>query len=688
MSGILGIHFLDGRCVDRQDLAKMLDTLAHRGPDGADLWVDSTIGLGHRMLWTTPESLLEKLPLVYRAGDLVITADARIDNRHELALVLDLPDRPIEKITDSEFILAAYEKWEESCPEHLLGDFAFAIWNRQKQTLFCARDHMGVKPFYYHQGNKSFVFASEIKALLCLPEVSRQLSETKVGDYLASIFNDKSITFYQDIFRLPPASCLVLNAAGGMQIRTYWSLDPSHELQLDSDEAYAEALCDVFAEAVHCRLRSSFPVGSHLSGGIDSSSITCMARKLLKEEGNQRLLHTFSNIFDAVPECDERQFIESITAQGDIIPHYIHADQKGPLSDLEKVFYYSDEVVPAPTHFLIWGLNEATQKAGVRVVLDGFDGDNTLSHGSGYLSELLKQGKWETFATEVNALYKNGSASPRVLLQHYAFTYLENLASSGKWIAFVQAVNQILKYFNVSRRSIFLQQGLKPLLPSVVLQVWRSLRGRRVQSTNPSINNGEDIINHKFAQKLSLKERIQASRKSQPHPLISEREYHWRGLTAGIITLALEISDHYSAAFSIETRHPFMDKRLIEFCLSLPSNQKLNQGWTRFIMRRAMKNILPEQVQWRSDKSDMTASFTHGLLKHDRELLNNVMQNRLDVIAEYVDTEALQKIYKQWEATSTDQTSRSKSEGAIDLLLWQVCMLILWLDSVQLNHTI
>src|SRR4028118_649697 len=164
MSAIAGIYYLDGRPVDCADLGRMVDTLAHRGPDGADVWCEESVGLGHRMLWTTPESLLEKLPLVDQTGNLVITADARIDNRDELIEVLGLTDHPAEKITDSQLILAAYERWGDRCPEYLLGDFAFAIWDRRQQQLFCARDHMGVKPFYYYHSDRLLVFASEIRS--------------------------------------------------------------------------------------------------------------------------------------------------------------------------------------------------------------------------------------------------------------------------------------------------------------------------------------------------------------------------------------------------------------------------------------------------------------------------------------------------------------------------------------------
>lgn len=277
MSAIAGIYYLDGQPVDPADLGRMLETLAHRGSDRVGVWSEGHIGFGHRMLWTTPESLQEQLPLVNQTGDLAIAADARIDNRDELIAALGLMDRPSDKITDSQLILAAYEKWGDRCPEKLLGDFAFAIWDGRSQRLFCARAPMGVKPFYYYRSSRLFVFASEIKALLCLVEVPRLLNELKVAYHLALLFEDQAITFYQNIWRLLAAHSITIGCEE-TQIRRYWSSDPTREVRLHSDQEYAEAFREIFTEAVRCRLRSAFPVGSTLSGGLDSSSIASTLR--------------------------------------------------------------------------------------------------------------------------------------------------------------------------------------------------------------------------------------------------------------------------------------------------------------------------------------------------------------------------------------------------------------------------
>ncbi len=668
MSGITGIYYLNNQPAEATDLGRMVDKLAHRGPDGANIWCDESVGLGHRMLWTTPESLLEKLPYFDHNRNLAITADARIDNREELITQLGLSDRPAEKITDSQLILAAYKKWGEDSPAKLLGAFAFAIWDGRKQQLFCARDHMGIKPFYYyHQVGHLFVFGSEIKAFLCLSEIPRNLNEERIADYLLVMFEDKSSTFYQDIFRLPPASSLIVSQRG-IKIKSYWSLAPSSQLRLNSDQEYAEALREIFTEAVRCRLRSAFPIGSHLSGGLDSSSVTCVAKQLLQKESNIPL-HTFSNIFDEIPECDERPFIQSVLDQGEFIPHFIQADQLSPLKNIDEILSYYDQVFLGPTHFLVWGCNHRANREGIRVVLDGFDGDTTISHGEGYLNELARQGKWTTFAKQAHDLSQLTGGSPLNILQNYGLIFLEQLAHQNNWWVFAQEADKISKHFDISKRQIFLNYGIKPLIPETLQQV-----GRRLRKSYQPWHQNAWIFNQNFTQKINLKERMRTSL-SPPKILLTESQQHYQKITSGLMPYVMEGLDQSAATFSIESRHPFMDKRLIEFCLSLPPEQKLNKGWSRLIMRRAMTNILPEPVQWRRGKSNMTPSWLYGFLKRDHQVVNQVMQHHLDCIAAYVDTQKLSAAH-QYLLSLTRYNSKEISL-ALDIL--KASKLSLWL---------
>ncbi len=642
MSGIAGIYHPDGQLVEPEHLGRMVDILAHRGADGADIWCEGSVGLGHRMLWTTPESLLEKLPLVNQAGNLAITADARIDNRDELIPALELSDLPAEKITDSQIILAAYEKWGESCPEKLLGDFAFAIWDGQKQQLFCARDHFGIKSFYYYFSDQTFVFATEIKAILCLSEVPVRLNEVKVGDYLTSMFHDTTITFYQDILRLPAAHQMTISREG-IQLKSYWSLDPSRELRLGSDKEYAAKFREIFTEAVRCRLRSAFPIGLTLSGGLDSSSIACTARKLLSESKRQPL-HTFSAIFDELTECDERKYINAVINQGGLEPHYVKIDQISPLKEIQQMFWHQDGAFYAPNWFMGWALNKAAKNQGIRILLDGFDGDTTVSDGYGYLSELARAGRWLLLTREVWGLAKTFNVSFWGMLWSYVKYY---------------AINPIISKYRLLRLSRRIGQ-----LPTKLL--------RRQNHQPDDRPEWSKILSSEFVQSIGLVERYQACRKVQGHFGLEERERHYRNIaTQGLPEFAAEMMDKSIAAFSMEPRYPFWDKRLVEFCLALPPEQKLRFGWNRFILRNAMTNILPVEVQWRRGKTDFSANLADGLRVREQKHLNKLIFNDLKIIEKYVNIDILQKIGQRF------FSSKSQTEDA--RTIWIVISLAMWL---------
>ena len=228
----------------------------------------------------------------------MIVADARLDNRREVVAALDLEASATRDVGDGELILRAYERWGGACPTRLVGDFAFAVWDSRNETLFCARDHVGVKPFYYHRAASAFLFASEIKALLTSPIVPYRLNPARVADHLVGLFGDQTSTFYRDIDRLPAGHTLTVTRSG-MRIQRYWTLDSSRELVLGSDEEYAEAFRECFTEAVRCRMPSSDRVGCLLSGGLDSSSIVATARSL--RTAVDAKLDTFSAIFPSLP---------------------------------------------------------------------------------------------------------------------------------------------------------------------------------------------------------------------------------------------------------------------------------------------------------------------------------------------------------------------------------------------------
>ena len=646
MSGIAGAYSLDGRPAERAALRRMVEAMPHRGPDGTGLWCEGPVGLGHRMLHTTPESLSERLPCEDPASSAVITSDVRIDNRDELIGQLGLRARA-HPISDSELVLAAYRRWGERCPERLLGAFAFAVWDRGAQKLFCARDHFGINPLYYHhRAGRAFAFASEIKALLALPSVPARLNEVRVADHLARMREDKEATIYEEILRLPPAHAMAITT-GGVRQWKYWTLGPDPDVGAMSDEAYTERFLELFTEAVRCRLRSAFPVGAQLSGGLDSSFVACLARDLLRRQG-EGPLHTISCVFDETPACDERPYIEAVLEGGGMAPHFVQGDRYGPLSSLDEIYDVLDDHVAAGNHHLIWEMYRAAQQAGVRVVLDGIDGDNTVSHGELYLKELARAGQWGEFAREValtterhrHADHRQGFqealSNPGVLLTQFGLSELGRLAEQGRWLRFASGARQISRYFSVERGKLYRRYGRKLLVPRPLLRLRRARQGR--DSPLPP------LVDEAFAQRIGLRKRLKQY-EGAALKLEAVRETQRMLFESGRIVPAFEATNHYAAAFSLEARHPFMDKRLIEFCLALPARQSFREGWTRMIMRQAMEGVVPEPVRWRAGKARITPHFTRGLFEVNAEPLRAQVRD-LGPLKRYADVAHVQEMYE------------------------------------------
>ncbi len=674
MSGIVGIYHLNQKLIDANELHQMVEILAHRGPDSSDIWYDGSVGMGHRMLWTTPESLNERLPLV--KGNLSITAEARIDNRDELARVLTLPNRPLEKIADSEFILAAYEKWGTDCPDHLLGDFAFSIWDGQQ--LFCARDHFGVKPFYYYKSDHRFLFASEIKALIRLSSIPCKINEARIADYLTGHLDDKEITSYQDIWRLPPASSLIVTAQGYSKPQKYWALDPTREICLESDEDYAKTFKKLFTEAVYCRLRSAFPIGSHLSGGLDSSSIACTARNLLQKHGKQEL-HTFSNIFDDFPESDEREYIDLVLNHDDFIPHYIHADRSGPLTNCVEMFKSVEE----PTignGYLMWGINKMAKQTDVRILLNGFDGDTIVSHGIMRLTEIACQNQWHLFVQEANQLSEKTNYPLSLLAKQHGLPQLEKLVEQRKIILIARAINNLAPMLCISKAQLVVDYCLKGLIPGLLKEFAIFCRDNWVrQRKEIDKDKSQSLIREDFWDLIKNKRSTSAPQTTHDGPQVV-RYRQWEKISGGLFIIPLEIMDLMSYAFSIETRYPFLDKRLVEFCLAVPSQQKLYRGWSRVILRRAMENILPHEIQWRHWKKTPAQAFHGTLNKFDKTRLEKLLSDSEALISNYINYSFFLKLSRLF---VSNQELSEKDSG----IIWSAMTMAIWFSFIESKET-
>ncbi|MGH9968592.1 MAG: asparagine synthase (glutamine-hydrolyzing) [Pyrinomonadaceae bacterium] len=636
MSGIAGIFYRDGKPAERSHISSLVRSLARRGSDAEGIWIDAQIGLGHAMLWTTPESLHEKLPLVDTACSLCITSDARIDNRSELIAKVGLAGCQPNEITDSELILRSYEKWADHCCEHLVGDFAFAIWDERKQLLFCARDHFGVKPLYYHCSDAVFVFASEIKALLSVGVVPRRINECRIADYLVTQLEgiDHSSTFYEEILRLPPARALRVTRQTLSQ-QCYWSPDSGVELRHASNKEYADAFLEVFTEAVDCRLRSAYPVASMLSGGLDSSSIVGVAKELLNENGKR--LHTLAAI-SKTPGCVETGFINMVLGRNEIESHTVSPDQLEGFADgfdylIKTSHDLFDHQMALPQSIYL-----KAREQNLRIVLDGVDGDLVASLGLIYLAYLMRAGKLKTAISEAfgTSRYHCGRVSPWTLLYGNAVCLA------------------------------------KPIVPQPVLKLRRFLLAREnlVQITNGA------LISPDFARRIHLSDRLKDLNNGRPilFRTLREEQAHVLSSASSYITAALERYDRAAAAHSIEPRHPFFDKRLVEFCLALPWDQRVSEGWSKMILRRAMAGILPDAVRWRRGWEHLGSEFASSVMVLNNKLIEDLMNGQGANVRRYVDEAKLHNAFKSY-----------TSYGSIEdgMLVWEVATLSAWLSREQ-----
>ncbi|MCA9969999.1 MAG: lasso peptide isopeptide bond-forming cyclase, partial [Anaerolineales bacterium] len=544
----------------------------------------------------------------------------------------------------------------------LVGAYAFAVWDAPRRALLLARDHVGLRPLYYHLTPQRLLFASEIKGLLAAPDVPRRLNALQVGYFLSVYVGDNRLTFYEDIVRLAPAHTLQVTAAGE-EARRYWALDPTQALRLSDAEA-AEAFRAQFMEAVQARLRSAFPAAVLLSGGLDSSSVAVAAQALQAQAG-QLPLATVSATYPRVTAADESAYIDAVLATGQFTSHRVAMDAVSPLGDAERVQWLGDEPVMSPTFYIAWNLMRAAAQQGARVVLDGVDGDTTVSHGNAYLAELARAGRWADFAREAQALAGHEGLAPVAQSIHqYGLPYLRELARDWRWGAFRRGVDGLATHLAVPRGYLWRNYGLRSAVPPGLLQAWRRARGKTAvaRPARPT------LVRADFARQHGLAERM-----AEPETAVaSARADHFVTLSSNLLPSAFELADRAATAFGVESRHPFADRRLMALCLALPGEQKLRDGWVRYVLRQAMAGLLPDVVRWRGGKTRNSPAFTDSLIRFEQARLDAMLQTPPEELRPFVDMAALAEMYRRY---------RRHADPQDEMLVWQAATLAMWLQS-------
>lgn len=659
MSSIFGIAYPDGRPVAPHELQALDAALAGRGPDGGGLWHGDGVGLGFRWLQTLPET--EQQPLTSHDGRLTLVAQVRLDNRAALMHNLGLAD---PQLADSAILLAAYQRWGAACLNRLMGDFAFAVWDAEQHRLFAARDHFGVRPFYYHSAQGALAFASSARALHHLAWVPHELNEQWVMQVLLFRPPRSPITAFVGIERLAPAHYLTFSP-DGLHVQRYWSPADSPSVRFANDDDYVAGFREMFTEAVRSRLRTPKAVGAFLSGGLDSSSVACTIRHLQPE----RPLPTFSAVFSGIERSDEAAELEAVLASGGFEPHRFVGHEISTIPDPASYLNALEEPLFTPNLFIGWQGMKLAQAAGIGVMLDGFDGDTAVSHGFGYIAELAAAQNWQGYQAEIEAISKRywgrqDAAALKYAHTNYGFPSLAAVAKRGQWWKLPSMVKHLSAYSHVSRRAIVRNHVIRPLLPERVLRWRHTPTAYQTDPLQPSLVERHRRRLHDFMR--------------PPASVYTERDGHIQAVTSWAIPTAFEWSERRAAAFGIETRHPFYDRRVVEYCIGLPAEQKLHDGWGRYILRRAMAGILPPSIQWRTNKANLGRSYVVRYHQGERAAFYEaVFGQDTTEFERYIDRAAFERLH----------TASLDSTDLVEVLrVWIVLAFGLWLQHVQLTQ--
>ena len=538
MSGIVGIYQRDGGPVDPALLRALTLFLAYRGPDAREVWTGASVGFGHTLLRTTRESLNERQPASLE-GNLWITADARIDSRSELAGELEEAGRRVRLAApESELILNAYAAWGEACVEHLRGDFAFAVWDARERKLFCARDHFGVKPFYYAEAGDVFLFSNTLDCVRSHPDVSGELNDAAIADFLMFGLNcDQATTAFRAIRRLPPAHTLTLSA-NGLRVRRYWSAPTDGSIRYRHADDYIEHFQILLQAAVADRVQVDC-AGVLLSGGLDSASVATTAHELSTRSGAAAKLRAYTIVYESlIPDRDGAH------ARG--VAEFLRIPIQCLAMDHLKLFdRWNDAELAWPEPVddpLFAGLFDQFRMiaADCRVALSGEGSDNLMCFQMWpYAKDLIRRKQWSQLFVE-STRYLTLRRSP------------------------LSGVRRHVKGF----------VGRDPSAP--VFPGW---------------------IARDFARQLNLEARwkewcnlpaVLPSHPIHPDAHASLALPHW--------TQLFENENPGVTRCAVEVRHPFLDLRIVNYLLSLPP---FPWFFEKTLLREAMVGRLPESIRRR-----------------------------------------------------------------------------------------
>jgi len=638
MSAIFGLVHFDNRPVEYADLERMQTALAQHGADGS-LWQKDSAGLGQRQMCFTPQDAWERQPLLSGDGAYVLVADARLDNRAELmsgwatgsgergfeirGADVPNPSAPVSAPCppDSELLLRAYQSWGPDCVHHLVGVYAFAIWDTRSQTLFAARSAIVAPSLFYFTTPRIFAFATAPSGLHALPFFPRALDEAGLAHLLTGLGGGPDTTIYRDVLFLPTGHWLLANR-DGVTVECFWRPDLTQQIRFGRDEEYLEAFRHLFDRVVSDHLSSTTPVAVQMSGGLDSSAVAAVAARLLAARGQQLTAFTevpragfaFTHFKGAY--ADETPFVQATAAMHpNLALNLMRTDGQNFLNGLDAMFAYLERPF-RNTSNRVWieAILAAASRHGARVLLDGLQGNLTMSwNGGGWLAELLHKREWGKAMGSLSALAQARGIQPAL-------------------------------------RAV-ISQGIVSHLPDGLWLTAHRLRRQKVGA--PDSWQSQSAINPIFAAAQRVPE-LAWDRKHtlRFRPSADTRRARYEALTTQDFGAYISA---YRAMFGVDMRSPTADVRLAEFCLALPEEQHWRAGESRALVRRAMAGQLPPAVLANRERGLQAADWFERLLgAQDQVGAELARLERSDLAQRVLDLPKMRRLFEHLPTSSAN----------------------------------
>jgi asparagine synthase (glutamine-hydrolysing) len=553
----------------------------HRGPDGVGIWRhhNEHVGFSHRRLSVIDLSDAASQPMKSDTG-LVITYNGEIYNHIDLRQ--QIGSEYFRTTSDTEVILKAYEKWGESCVDRFRGMFAFAIWDEKNDRLFCARDRFGIKPFYFTATKDLFLFASEAKALLpFLEEVATNLNGLK--DFLAFQFTLGAKTLFQNVEQLPPAHILTVEK-GIVRTRRYWEV----QYQMDwhhTKRFFQEEVRRLFEDSIRLHLRSDVAVGAYMSGGLDSSIVAALARRIQKNGD----FHAFHGKFSVGPQFDESQYAQAVVDACDLVLHEQDLTSGDFVTNIRKVIYHLDYPVAGPGSFPQFMISRLASDH-LKVVLGGQGGDEIFGGYVRYLISYFEQ-------------CIKGAIEGTMHSGNFVVTYesiIPNLASLRNYKPLLQEFwkdglfeERDKRYFRLINRANGLSKEIN----------WDLLEPYSAFDTFRQIFWGQNVEKESYFDSMT----------------------HFDFKT--LLPALLQVEDRMSMAHGLESRVPFLDHPLVELAATIPSNVKFEHGDLKHLLKVAFQEDIPDLIVKRTDKMGFPVPLSEWMHGEINDFLQDVFHS-------------------------------------------------------------